>query len=239
MMTPNELVQLGTEIVNQARERGATVRLYGGVAVYARCPSIATHPKLQRAYGDLDFIAPRGAWNLLPELFIPRGFERKLNTPAKAVFVRGELTVDVRDTDFRDQAFFDLAPRLALDPTTLPLADLLLLKLQRFDFTEKNIQDSLALLLDHPVAGGGDAEAIDRDYVYRLANRSWSLWTTVYDNTVKLEHIADRYVDRAEAQLVWRRIELIQEVLDGKAKSLGWWLRWIPNRRLKWYRDPA
>ncbi len=236
-MIPNELVQLGTEIVNQARERGAMLRLYGGVAVYARCPSIATHPKLQREYGDLDFIAPREDWNSLPEFFVPRGFEMKLNTPAKAVFVRGDLTVDVRDTNFRDQASFDLAPRLAIDQTTLPLADLLLLKLQRFHFAEKDIQDSIALLLDHSVTSGGDAETIDRDYICQLANRSWGLWTTVYDNTVKLEHVLDRYVSLEEAQLVWRRIELLQEVLDSKGKSLGWWLRWIPNRRLKWYRE--
>jgi hypothetical protein len=239
LMTPDELVQLGTEVVNRARERGARVRLYGGVAVYARCESIATHPKLQRAHADLDFIAAREAWQGLPGIFTASGFQMTSSSPDKVEFKRGELLADLRDPHFREQASFDLAPRLALDPLTLPLADLLLLKLQRYPFAEKDVQDSIALLLDHRVASGGDEETIDRDYICQLTNRNWGLWTMVFDNTVTLEKILDQYIEPEEAQLVWRRIELIQEVLDARGKSLGWWLRWIPNRRLKWYREIA
>ena len=238
-MTPNELVQLGTEIVKQAQARGAVVRLYGGVAIYARCESIATHPKLQRDHADLDLVAASNARAILPELFKAQGFELHEQSPTKLIFTRGELTVDVGGTRFHEQATFDLAPRLELEPLTLPLADLLLLKLQRFHFTEKNIQDSIALLLDHRVASGGDEETIDRDYIYRLTNRNWALWTIVFDNTVTLEKILDKYIEPEEAQLAWRRIELLQEVMDAKGKSLGWWLRAIPNRRVKWYREQA
>ena len=237
-MSPDELVRLGQEIVNAATERGALVRLYGGVAVYARCPSIETHASLQRTYADLDLIASRPAWMMLPDLFISRGFVMRQNTPAQAVFVRGELTVDVRGSQFREYHSFDLAPRLALAPLTLPLADLLLLKLQRVHFRDKEIKDAIALLLDHRITDGEGVEEIDREYLYKLTNRNWGLWTTVFDNTVELEKILDHYIEPEEAQLVWRRIELIQEVMDGKGKSPRWWLRRIPNKRLKWYQEP-
>ena len=238
-MVPDELVQLGTDIVNQARECGAVVRLYGGVAVHARCESIATHSKLQRAHADLDLMAAENSKMPLIELLRAMGFQAQANPVHKKEFTRGDVTVELLDTYFHGLADFDLESRLELDPLTLPLADLLLLKLQRFHFAEKDIQDSIALLLDHRVASGGDQETIDRDYIYGLTNRHWGLWTTVFDNTVTLEKILDRYVEPEEAQLVWRRIELLQEVMDGKRKSLGWWLRAIPNRRLKWYRETA
>src|SRR5512133_25898 len=99
-MDSDELVQIGTEIVNDARERGAVMRLFGGVAFYARCPSIAAHPKLQREYADIDFVAPTNAWQVLPDLFISRGFRMKVNSPTRATFTRGEVTADVRGTIF-------------------------------------------------------------------------------------------------------------------------------------------
>jgi hypothetical protein len=236
-MTPTELVRLGTEIVSEATERGALVRLSGGLAIYARCPSIETHTSLQRSYRDLDLIADRRAWMALPDLFLARGFAMQKNTPAHAIFIREGLEVDVRGTSFEGYFSFNLAPRLALAPLTLPLVDLLLLKLQRVDFRENDIKDAIALLLDHRITDGEAEQEIDREYLYKLTNRNWGLWTTVFDNTVELEKILDKYIEPEEAQLVWRRIELIQEVMDGKGKSLGWWLRRIPNKRIRWYRQ--
>ncbi len=238
-MTPNELVQIGTDIVNQANAQGADIRLFGGVAVLAHCPSLQTHEKLQREYHDLDLVAPVGAWKILPDLMISRGLHMNVKSSGRATFTREDLTVDVRGTTYREYYTLNLLPRLHLDPLTVPVADLLLYKLQRVQMAEKDIQDAIALLLDHPVADGGDAETIDREYLYKLTNTNWGLWTTVYDNTVMLEKTLDRYLETKEAQLVWRRIEQIQEVMDGKGKSLGWWLRWILKKRVKWYNEPA
>ncbi len=238
-MTPSELVRIGTDIVNSARERGATVRLFGGVAIYARCPSIESHPKLQREYKDLDFIAPVSAWKVLPDIFISRGFRMKANAHGQATFTREGLTVDLRGTAYRDYFSFDLSPRLAKDSVTLPLVDLLLVKLQRVQMAEKDIQDAVALLLDHRVADEGDEETIDRTYLYKRTNGNWGLWTTVFDNTVVLEKTFDRYLEPEEAQLAWRRVELIQEVMDARRKSLSWWFRAIPNKRMRWYNEPV
>lgn len=232
-MTIEDLVKLGTEIVGQAKGKDLVIRLIGGIAVYARCPSVQSHLKLQRTYKDLDLIASSDAWGALPQFFGPLGFKLENSIPARMTFTQGDLTVDVRGTDFRDSYSFNFASRLVLDDMTLPLADLLLLKLQRSMFADKDIQDSIALLLDHRVGDDGDQETVDRVYIYKLTNRNWGLWNTVFDNTVTLEKILDRYIDPEEAQLVWRRIELIQEVLDGKEKSLGWWLRATPKKNVK------
>ncbi len=239
-MIATQLVELGQQIVSEAKRRGGTIRLFGGVAIYAVSPSVATHPSLQREYVDLDFIAAEKAWPILPDVFSACGFQLKENKSGKLTFIHHDVTADVRGTRYIEYHMLDFGPRLDLAPLTPPLVDLLLLKLQRVDFREKDIKDAIALLLDHRITEGGDeSEEINRQYLYQTTNREWGLWTTVFDNTVQLEKILDRYLEPEEAQLVWRRIEQIQEVMDGKGKSAGWWLRSIPNRHVRWYRQPS
>ena len=98
----------------------------------------------------------------------------------------------------------------------------MLIKIARVKFEEKDIQDSIALLLDHRVGRGEGEDQIDRQYIAKLAGKNWGLFTTAYDNTVALEKILDRYLEPEEAQLVWRRIELLQEDMDREPKSFGW-----------------
>src|SRR4029450_517652 len=45
--------------------------------------------------------------------------------------------------------------RIEVDPVSIPLAELLLTKLQVVELNEKDVRDALALLHDHEVGGGG------------------------------------------------------------------------------------
>lgn len=223
-MISDELVQLGTELVNDAGAQGITLRMSGGVAIYARCPSIESHATLQRANADLDFVAATSAWNRLTEFFAARGWTKNADTPTEIKFVRDNATAEVSSPTHREDFVLDFSTRLDLVPLTLPLADLLLLKLARVNFQEKDIQDATALLVDHRVVSGGDEEEdINREYFYQVVNRDYRLWKTAFDNTVTLEKGFDKYLEPEEAQLAWRRVELLQEVLDGKSHTLGWW----------------
>lgn len=223
-MPGNELVKLGTEIVNDAQARGMTMRMIGGIAIYARCPSIETNKKLQRANADLDFIVDAKDWQRVAEIFIARGFTKKDESASEQHFVKEDVTVEVSHPHFREDFNFDFSKRLNVTPLTLPLVDLLLMKLARVDFQEKDIQDAAALLIDHRVTDGGDEEEeINRECLYQIVNNEYRLWKTVFDNTVTLEKTFDKYLEPEEAQLAWRRTELLQEVLDGKSHSLGWW----------------
>ena len=51
------------------------------------------------------------------------------------------------------------------------MVDLLLQKLARINFKQKDIQDSAALLVDHRVTDGGDEEEeINRERLYHVVN---------------------------------------------------------------------
>ena len=238
-MNSDDLAALGLAIVQDANNRHAAIRLWGGLAVYARCPSAKSHPSLKREHHGIEFIAPPDAWRALPDLFISRGFRMRVGSREHATFKRGDLIADVKGTVFRDYFQIDLSRRLMADPFTLPLADLLLANLQRVQMGEANIQGSIALLLDHPVASGGDSECIDRDYICWRTYSNWGLWTTVYDNTVELEKLLDRYLGLKEAERAWRGIESIQQIMDARHKTNSWWLRSLLGKRMKWYTAPA
>lgn len=223
-MTTGELVQLGKELVNDAAARGITLRMIGGVAIYARCPSIETNPRLQRANADLDFVVDENDWTRVGDVIAARGFSKKEERAGEQHFAQDDVTIEISHPHFREDFDLDFSSRLQVVPLTLPLVDLLLMKLARKKFQDKDIQDAAALLVDHRVTGGGDeAEEINREYLHQVANKDYRLWKTVFDNTVTLEQVFDKYLEPEEAQLAWRRTELLQEVLDGSSHSLGWW----------------
>lgn len=231
MMTANELVQLGSEIVNDANVQNMTLRMMGGVAIYARCPSIESHTTLQRAYSDLDFVAAANDWARVAELFTTRGWTKKSQTGDELKFTKDDVVAEISSPTRRKDFALDFSTRLTVTPLTLPLADLLLMKLARVNFQEKDIQDCAALLVDHRVVMGGDEEEdINREYFYRVVNQEYKLWKTVFDNTVTLEKVFDKYLEPEEAQLAWRRTELLQEVLDGKQHSASWWVGRVVTR---------
>lgn len=223
-MTQAELVRLGTRLVREAEAAGLITRLAGGVAIALRCPSIETHPSLQRENADVDLIAASDAWDKLPAFFSARGFAPAGMSAGEMTF-RGEGTeVEVQTTRFEEDFPLDLSARLTVTTLTLPLADLLLMKLARIVFRVKDIQDASALLVDHRVTDGGDEEEeINREYLYQVVNNHFGLWKTVFDNTVTLEQVFGQYLEPEEAQLAWRRIEQLQEVLDGKPHTPRWW----------------
>ncbi|MBI5651511.1 MAG: hypothetical protein HZC40_13875 [Chloroflexi bacterium] len=218
-MTNEQLIARARELVNAATEKNLKLRVWGGIAVSLACASIETHPNLQRAYDALDFVAPLGEFDALSALLTARGLIAKSRTPAQLVFEKDGAEIRIATLDFRGVG---LGSRLGLAAPTLPLTDLLLMTLGRATLTEQDAQDAVALLLDHRVTRGETDDQIDRDYIAKHAARNWALFTTIYDNTVLLEQSLENFLDPEEQQLVWRRIELVQEDLDREPKSFGW-----------------
>ena len=217
-MTNDQIAAIAKMLVNAAQQKNVTLRVLAGAAVHIVCPSIATHPKLQRTFLDLDLVAPRGDWLTLEGIFFANG----INAKAKGkswIFDKDGLEIELSEPT---QEYANLSARLSLTTPTLPLVDLLLHKLQRVKFEERDVQDTIALLLDHKVAAGEAEDQIDQTYISKLCARHWRLFHSVYDNTVTLEQVLDRYVESEEAQLVWRRIEQIQSEMDLQPKSFGW-----------------
>lgn len=218
-ITSEQQAAFAKMLVHAAKQKELTLRVIGGVAVYMTCPSITTHPKLQRTIKDVDFVAPRGDWLALEGIFAANDLRVRVKKKESWIFEKDGLVVEMCDPNF---GFVNFARRLSLASPTLPLTDLLLIKLVRRPFEERDIQDAIALLLDHRVADSEAEAQISHAYIARLGARNWRLFHAVYDNTLMLEKILDKYLAPEEARLVWQRIELIQSDLDQQPKSFGW-----------------
>lgn len=129
----------------------------------------------------------------------------------------------------------ELGGRLGHDGPTLTPADLLISKLQVYEVNMKDLVDSIALLLDHPVADHDD-DAINATYLAKLTSEDWGLYRTLQLNTEKVRTAArDLSVD---GSVVNQRLDALWGKIEAQPKSMKWKLRARVGDRMSWYELP-
>ena len=213
----------------------------GGAAVNLHCSSARQAP-LKRKYGDLDFVASSKQRQAVQNLFESLGYEgdRRFNTlngDQRLLYLDGVTgpQIDVFIDRMKMCHVIELANRLGHDGPTLTPADLLLSKLQVYEVNMKDLVDTTALLLDHPIADHDD-DAINAAYVARLTSDDWGLHRTLQLNSGRVRE-AVRELD-VDAGRVSQRLDELWARIDAKPKSLKWKLRARVGDRVSWYELP-
>jgi len=234
------------QIIEGARRRGLTVRLLGGTAIKMRCPS-ATHRSLSRKIPDIDLITLRRDARKLSEMFVELGLEpmkmfNALHGDKRMLFtdVKWDRQVDVFVESFEMCHKFDFRDRLRLDDVTLPLADLLITKLQIIQINEKDYKDILSLMMDHPLSeDDSDKEKINAAYIASLCAKDWGIWRTLTRNlewTRDFVRKLDMEPDKKDT--VISRINGLLARIEKEPKSVGWKMRSKLGERVIWYDEP-
>lgn len=229
---PGPAVAEEVVVIGAAARQGAVLRLLGGRAVRHLCAGHIPDERL-RPPGDLDFFG-RGRdrsvlLRVLPEFgYVPDREFNLLQGRTRLLFVRDGVKVDVFLDEFRMCHRLDLRARLDLGEIALPLADLLLTKLQVVQFTEKDRRDAVALLW-RAEPGRGPA-GLDAAYVAGLCARDWGLWRTVTGNLARLR-------PDLPAPAAARSGEL-ESAIAAAPKSAGWRMRSVLGDRTPWYELP-
>jgi hypothetical protein len=239
-----DIVAEGRRLLLLAEERDVTLRLLGGVAVLLRAPD-GIPPRLARDYNDLDFVTPRASARAAAGLLGEHGYEphvpfNALHGNERLLFFDDEngRQVDVFVAAFRMSHKIPLGDRLALEQQTVPLAELLLTKLQIAELNEKDVRDSLALLHTHPV-GSEDGEVVNAGRIAGLLSEDWGLWRTFTANLATTrERAADYGLAAADREMVAERIDALRERIDREPKSRAWKLRARIGERKRWYETP-
>src|SRR5262249_37308298 len=155
-MTAEDMVDEARRIIDAAAEEKVPLRLIGGVAI--RLHSDGLPPALQRPYQDIDLVTTgkggRSAVKLLSALgYTPNDRFNAMNAGRRAVVydVERERQIDVFVGEFHMCHKIDIAGRLDVDNPTIPLAELLLTKLQIVQLNRKDIVDIAAILYEHEV----------------------------------------------------------------------------------------
>ena len=133
----------------------------------------------------------------------------------------------------------DLRDRLALEPLTLTMADLLATKLQIFKTNEKDFKDIIAILLDHEVTESDEPNTINGKRLAKLCSQDWGIYKTftlVLDKTaIMLEKFDLSPEDKA---LVKRRMARISEQIEKEPKNTSWKMRARVGEKVRWYMLP-
>jgi hypothetical protein len=239
-----DIVAEARRIVAAAEQQSVVLRLLGGLAVRLHAPS-ATHRGLERPYADIDLAAATKRSADIERLIVALGYTpdkafNLLNGATRLLFhdMERERQIDVFVGEFDMCHRVPITGRIDTEPLTLPLAELLLTKLQVVQLNDKDVRDMLALLLDHPV-GDGDDEMINGAFIARLGGSDWGLWKTV---TLNLDHLRQRLpaydIEETNQRQVMERIETLMAMLDAAPKTLKWKTRAAVGTRMQWYTLP-
>jgi len=236
-----DIITEAERITAAANAATLSVKLVGGAAVNLHSPS-ARRPPLKRKYGDLDFVVPSKQRPQVQKLFESLGYEgdarfNLLNGHQRLLYLDG---VNGRQVDiFIDRMkmchVIELSGRLKHEGPTLTPVDLLLSKLQVFEVNVKDLVDSTALLLDHPVSDH-DEDAINAGYLARLTADDWGLYRTLQLNTERVRSAVKEL--EVDAGLVNQRLDQVWARIDAQPKSMKWKLRARVGDRVSWYQLP-
>ena len=236
-----DVVAEGVRVLSAAREEELPLRLLGGVAVRLRARN-GLPPALERTYGDLDFVTARRASAPAQELFRELGYEphvsfNALNSQERLLFFDQEhgRQVDVFVGAFRMCHAVPLEGRLELDETSIPLAELLLTKLQVIELNEKDVRDAVAILHNREL-GDKDGEIVNAGRIAKLCSEDWGLWRTITRNLEACRKGCGAYGE--ELAGVASKFAELEERIEAEPKARAWRLRAKIGERKRWYDLP-
>jgi len=233
-------------ILKASDEAGVILRVIGSLAFQMHCPKYGyLQQAMGRAYTDIDFAAYGKQTATIRGLFDQLGYSENkevfiVSEGDRAIYDRREsgLHVDIfyEKLDFCHVIHWD--GRLEVDAPSIPLAELLLEKMQIVQINEKDVIDTIMLLLEHPL-GDSDQETIHIGRVAQLCANDWGLWRTTTMNLQKVRSLAPGYeqLTKDEKGKMERQVDAALQRIEAEPKSMGWRLRARVGDRVKWYKD--
>jgi Uncharacterised nucleotidyltransferase len=239
----DNIVAEGKRLLDLARHESVPLALLGGVAVRLHAPEVP--PALDREYKDLDFAVPKKAGGSTDKLLRDAGYEPHITFNAmhareRALFFDDHHArqVDVFIGSFRMCHQIDLGDRIENGQPTVPLAELLLTKLQIIEVNEKDIRDTVLLLHGHDV-GEHDDDTVNAARIADLCASEWGLWRTITTNLERCrEHVSDYDLDAGDRDRITARFDSLLGRIEEEPKSRGWKLRAKVGERKRWYELP-
>jgi hypothetical protein len=236
----------GDRLISAAGEARVTLRLLGALAFQRRCPRYGhLQETLGRNYTDIDLAGFGREAPGIRELLTNLGYREDPgiyveSEGSRLVFEHTEngLHLDV----FLDKLEFShtiwWAGRLDVDEATIPLAEMVLEKMQIVEINEKDLIDTIIVLLEHPL-NDADGDTINLGQISRLCAADWGLWRTTTMNLEKVAQMAQTYpqLNAEEKRRVREQVHSMLAGIDREPKSRKWRWRARLGDRMKWYRD--
>jgi hypothetical protein len=222
------------------------LRLIGALAFRTHCPQYGyIQDALGRKFTDFDFASYPRFFKDIQRLLGELGYQEdkqvtQLFGDRRMLFhdpaFGRHIDVFFNSLDFCHPISF--VDRLEVERYTLPLAELLLEKMQIVQINEKDLIDTTMLLREHSL-GEGDQETINLGVLLRVLSNDWGFWRTVTGNLKLLDETLAEYhgLNDDDRRVVHERLEELQKAIADAPKSLRWKARARIGEKVKWYRD--
>jgi hypothetical protein len=249
--TLTDPVAEGQRAVARAQASDIVLRLIGGVAVAVQS---AGQPLLSREIKDIDFVTVRGSKTALTSLFESLGYvsDEQFNAfhghhRQIYVDVGKRRKVDVFVGGFSMCHAIPITERLEREPVTVPLAELLLTKLQIVELNERDERDIFNLCFHHEIVDGqgggaiasGAGAGIEAGLIAELCARDWGLWRTCKGTIERcLADLGNYGLASEQRELIASRLEQLWDRIEREPKPSKWRIRNRVGDRVRWYEEP-
>jgi hypothetical protein len=239
-----DTVEEARRLLGMAQSRSVRLRALGGVAVSLSVPA-GTPMLIARTYQDIDLIIPKGEQQALGELmavagYVPDDEFNAFNGHRRLLYydVANNRQVDIFVATFSMCHEVPLADRLLIGDTTIPLAELLLTKLQIVELNTKDVGDILNLLYHHDPAAGSPGD-LEGERVASCCASDWGLWRTATGNLDRATAAVDEFqLGEGERSVLRERLNALRGTIEAAPKSRKWKMRARVGERVRWYEEP-
>jgi len=247
---PSTFIEEAISCVEEAAKENITLRIMGGLGIYLHAQEFKQlWEKLarlgERVFTDIDFASYGKFRNKLLDFFTKRGYsiDKRLQMyhgTRRHIYFGGKVPmIEVFFDKLEMNHTISFNKRLETDSPTLPLAELLLQKLQIVKINEKDIKDAIVLLRARDI-GKTDNETINLDVLAQVG--LLSDWGFYYTATTNLKKIMDfvptcNALTNNDRKIIDDKVNNILRYLEEQPKSLGWKLRARVGTKKKWYND--
>jgi len=233
-------------ILTASDAAGIILRVIGSLAFQMHCQKYGyLQAAMGRAYTDIDFAAYQKQTKEVQVLMAGLGYHENrevfiVSEGYRSIFEKPEAGLHI-DVFFGKLDFCHVIHwegRLEVDHPSIPLAEMLLEKMQIVQINEKDIIDTIMLLLEHPL-GDEDHEIINIKRIAGLCSTDWGLWRTTTMNLDKVRQMAQSYeqLTSEQKEKIDSQVKSALARIDQEPKSLAWRLRSRVGDRVKWYKD--
>ena len=232
-------------LLGLAESSSVRVRALGGVAI-ALSVAPGTALLIPRAPRDIDLIVPKGEQQKLADLMLVGGYApddefNAFNGHRRLLYydAANARQVDVFVATFSMCHEIPLAGRLLSVDRTIPLAELLLTKLQIVELNTKDAGDVLNLIYHHDPAGTEPGEGLDGTRVATCCAADWGLWRTATGNLDRADAAVEELpLPDGDRLVLHDRLGSLKRMIDAAPKSRKWKLRARVGDRVRWYEEP-
>jgi len=240
MDQPKEnMAEEAVRIVDAAANYNVTLRLLGGLATRLHCEIIDF---CERDYSDIDLVGLSKEKKKITTVFENLGYvpDERFNALHGHKRLKFEEHAHNRHVDVFLDHFdmdhdWDLSNRLNFETYTLPLSDLLLMKLQICKINQKDIKDIITMLKDAGIGEEDLSHTINVEYIAQKCSQDWGLYESVLENLeTVLTFLTEYDLTDEERTLIKKRLKELAQRLITHEKTAKWKLRSVVGKHATW-----